>query len=433
MILVGNQRGGAKNLALHLMKQENEHIEIHELRGFASENLMAALNEAYAMSRATKCKQYLFSLSLNPPPGENVETPFLEDAIARAEKSLGLTGQPRAIVFHEKHGRRHAHAVWSRINAQEMKAIQLSYSHNKLKALAKELFIERGWEMPRGFIDTRERDPKNFTLAEWQQAKRIGKDPRAIKADFQDSWAISDSRAAFAQALKRRGYWLSRGDKRGYVAIDFKGEIYAVPKWVGIKTRQVRDRLGDANELPSVAQAKAQMAQELVPALQKLKEAEDAKAREQHAAFEQRRMALIAKQRAERESLLKAQETRRIQETKWRQERYRTGLKGLWDRLRGEHGRIRKENERDAYGAMLRDRREKDAFIFRHLAARRQLEALRQQERKQSIEARRELKRDISDFKNMRAQRFEEFKRARRESPREASRQKGRGGPEPSR
>jgi hypothetical protein len=413
MILVGNQRGGAKNLALHLMKQENEHIEVHELRGFASENLMAALNEAYAMSRATRCRQYLYSLSLNPPPGEDVPVKVFEDAIARAEERLGLSGQPRAIVFHEKHGRRHAHAVWSRIEAQHMKAVPLPYTKNKLRQLGKELFLEQGWELPRGYIDSRERDPKNFTLAEWQQAKRQGKDPRAIKADFQDSWAISDSKQAFAQALRSRGYWLARGDRRALVAIDFKGEIYAVPKWVGIKTRQARDRLGDTQALPSVTQAKAQMAQELVPALQKLKDAQDAKAYELHAAFEQRRLALVSKQRAERAALLQGQEQRQVEEARRRQERYRTGFKGLWDRLRGEHGRIRKENEREAYDAMLRDRTEKEALIFRHLAARRQLETLRHQERQQTTEARRELKSDIRAFEDMRAQKLEEFNQQR--------------------
>jgi len=43
MILVGNQRSGAKDLALHLLKEENEHVEVHEVRGFASSNLMGAL------------------------------------------------------------------------------------------------------------------------------------------------------------------------------------------------------------------------------------------------------------------------------------------------------------------------------------------------------------------------------------------------------
>ena len=38
MILHGNQRGGARDLALHLLKDENEHVEVHELRGFVSDN-----------------------------------------------------------------------------------------------------------------------------------------------------------------------------------------------------------------------------------------------------------------------------------------------------------------------------------------------------------------------------------------------------------
>ncbi|MFT5129026.1 MAG: hypothetical protein ACI8W8_002646 [Rhodothermales bacterium] len=39
MILVGNQRAGAKDLARHLLKTENERVEVHELRGFVSSTL----------------------------------------------------------------------------------------------------------------------------------------------------------------------------------------------------------------------------------------------------------------------------------------------------------------------------------------------------------------------------------------------------------
>jgi hypothetical protein len=114
MILVGNSRGGARNLAQHLLKEENEHVEVHELRGFASDDLPGALSEAYAVSsRGTRCQKFLFSLSLNPPPSARVETGTFEDAINRAEVKLGLEGHPRAIVFHEKEGRRHCHAVWT--------------------------------------------------------------------------------------------------------------------------------------------------------------------------------------------------------------------------------------------------------------------------------------------------------------------------------
>lgn len=107
---------------MHLLKEENEHIDVHEICGLASHNLMVALNEAYAISRATRCKQFLFSLSLNPPKEENVSTEAFEQAIEQAEEKLGLNDQPRTIVFHEKEGRRHCYVVWSRIKVDEMKA-----------------------------------------------------------------------------------------------------------------------------------------------------------------------------------------------------------------------------------------------------------------------------------------------------------------------
>ncbi|MCI0732273.1 MAG: hypothetical protein L0Y38_00435, partial [Methylococcaceae bacterium] len=120
-----------------MLKEENDHVEVHEIRGFASEDLAAALNEAYAISRATRCRQYLFSLSLNPPPNESVPIAAFEDAIDRVEERLSLSGQPRAIVFHEKEGRRHCHAVWSRIDAEEMKAVPLPFTRRKLQEIAR--------------------------------------------------------------------------------------------------------------------------------------------------------------------------------------------------------------------------------------------------------------------------------------------------------
>ncbi|MGJ7043649.1 hypothetical protein J2Y63_006935 [Shinella sp. BE166] len=205
MILVGNQRGGAKELALHLLKDENDHVEIHELRGFVARDLRGAFNEAYTVSRGTRCKQYLFSLSLNPPAMANVRTEDFEAAIARIETELGLTGQPRAIVFHEKGARgRHAHCVWSRIRADDMKAVQLSFTHKKLMRIARELYIEHRWKMPRGLAQSTASDPRNFTLAQWQQAKRSSQDPRAIKTAIQDAWAISETKDALRQASEER-------------------------------------------------------------------------------------------------------------------------------------------------------------------------------------------------------------------------------------
>lgn len=83
MILKASQRSGAKQLGLHLLKtEENEHVEIHEVSGFVSENLMGAMNEAYAASRGTKCKQYLFSVSLSPPAHECLCADGMSECVA---------------------------------------------------------------------------------------------------------------------------------------------------------------------------------------------------------------------------------------------------------------------------------------------------------------------------------------------------------------
>jgi MobA/VirD2-like, nuclease domain len=402
MILKGNSRGGAKNLALHLMKDENEHVELHEVRGFAVDNLMGALNEAYAVSRGTKCKQFLYSLSLSPPRNEKVGIADFESAIERIEEKLGLSSQPRAIVFHEKEGRRHAHAVWSRINTDEMKAVQMSYDHKKLNTISRELFIEHGWKMPEGLSNSQNRDPKNFTLAEWQQAKRTHQDPRAVKTAIQDAWAISDSKAAFIHALEERGYRIARGDRRGFVALDMHGEIYSIAKQAGVKTKQVQARLGDESELSSVAETKKQIADEMLPTLddfQKTLETQNQKRRNE---FDKRRLELVQRQRTERQTFTEKIKARQNEETKHRQQRFRAGIKGLWDRMRGAHKRIAKENIKEAQVALIRDRTERDNLIFKQLDQRKHLHIFRMEARQEIGQKRHELQRDVEMFRGMR-------------------------------
>ncbi|MEI5668933.1 hypothetical protein WBO78_28615 [Bosea sp. CCNWLW174] len=93
MILVGFQRGGGANLAAHLInRRDNDHVTVVELRGFVGTTLREVFDEAHAISKATKAKQYLFSLSLKPPRDAEVSIEALKAAADRAEARLGLTG-----------------------------------------------------------------------------------------------------------------------------------------------------------------------------------------------------------------------------------------------------------------------------------------------------------------------------------------------------
>src|SRR5690606_36879810 len=133
MILKGSQRAGAKQLSTHLMSTcDNDHVTVLEVRGFIVRDLHGALAEAYAIFKRTKCQQFMFSLSLNQPMQAIAGEDDLRKAVDKAEKKLGLQGQPRAILMHEKEGRRHAHVVWSRIDPETMKVINLPYFKQRL-------------------------------------------------------------------------------------------------------------------------------------------------------------------------------------------------------------------------------------------------------------------------------------------------------------
>ena len=68
MILVGSQRGGARQLAEHLLNdRDNDHVRVVEVRGFVAGDLPGAMREAQAIAKGTSCRQHVFSLSLNPP------------------------------------------------------------------------------------------------------------------------------------------------------------------------------------------------------------------------------------------------------------------------------------------------------------------------------------------------------------------------------
>lgn len=407
MILVGNSRGNGQNLARHLLSPDNERVSVHAVDGFMSDDLHGAFKEAEAVSKGTRCKKYLFSLSLNPPKGADVNTDVFDDTIGRVEKQLNLSGQPKAVVFHEKSGadgitRRHCHVVWSRIDSENMKAIPMDYSKRRLNELAKELYLEHEWDMPKGFISPRFRDPKNFSLDQWQQAKRQGQDPREIKAIFQDCWKRSDSKKAVEASLKLHGYHIARGDRRGYVATDMKGEVYSIPKWANVKTKEVKAKLGDRESLPSLEEAKQNIANTLSQTVERLAQEQKVKLDALEKEKEAKAKALAEKHAAQRALQKSLQEQRAAKEEQARQERFNKGLHGLIDRVTGEHGRTKKQNQVEAFQASKRDEAQRDELIMHRLQKQREL-AKRHEEAKAKPQAiRSELKTDLERLEALR-------------------------------
>jgi hypothetical protein len=329
MIPKGSQRGGGQQLATHLLNEfDNDRVEIAEVRGAIAPDLHGAFAEWAAISRATRCTKYLYSLSVNPDPRQRpVTREELYDYIGRAENALGLSDQPRAVIFHVKYGREHCHVVWSRVNGGSLRAVQISHDRQKLRSVTREFAREHALDLPPGMKEDRGAQryvdrQKIENLAEKQQEERSGIAKAERMEAITAAWRESDSGKAFVTAIEERGYFLARGDKRAHVVVDLYGEIHSLSRQIrGVKSREIRERLADfpADKLPDARKAqdfaRAQLESrrgDLPPAQSTVAQRRDDLARAQQqrrAALAQRRRTLLAEHRTEREALRDAQES----------------------------------------------------------------------------------------------------------------------------
>ena len=260
--------------------------------------------------------------------------------------------------------------------------------------------------MPAGLMDRSNRDPRNFTLKEYHQAKRHGRDPKAVKAAIQTAWSISDSRAAFKSALEERGLKLALGDRARFVCVDMFGEAHGMRQALGLRIREVRARIGNERENPerfqSVGDAKADMAALMVDRLQQFKRQTSKRENQSLSEFGERRLRLVDAQKRERKALDQRHRARWKEEASVRQSRFSTGLKGFWDGLRGRNAKLRKTNEYEALEALKRDQAEKDGMIFRHLRERQQIDVFRLEVARETEREIRQLDRDIDAYAELR-------------------------------
>lgn len=259
MITKGNQRGGGQQLATHLLNEfDNEHSEVYSLKNTISQDLHGAFSEWRSQSNNTKCKKYLYSLSLNPWDDVNgkLSREQYEDFIDRTEKKLGLEGQPRAVVFHVKNGREHVHVAWSRIYWDEDKqkhlAKHMDHDRQKLRSIVREFAKDHDLKLPEGMqhdigADRFNEAAKKEDRTDKQRKDRTGETKAEHMAIITEIWKDRDTPDRFVEELQDKGYYLCRGDRIPYAVVDRFGEVYSLPKMIDdkrAKTKQVRDFLG---------------------------------------------------------------------------------------------------------------------------------------------------------------------------------------------
>lgn len=402
MILEGNQRGGAARMARHLLNlEENEHVEVHEVSGFLSDNVHDAFHEMSASARGTRCKQFMFSVSINPPHNEKVPVEYFEQALKDIEERLDLQNQPRIVVFHEKEGRRHAHCVWSRIDAENMRAINLPFYKQKLNDISKETYLKYEWDIPKGFIKKAYANPLNFSREEWEQAKRAQEDPRLLKALFKNVWESSDNKAAYSNALREHGFWLARGDRRGFVAVDYKGEIYSLSRWSDLKTKELKEKLEGPKHLPSTGEVKAEISQKITQQVEKYIAETKRKINKDREPLKRAIATLKERHQNERQELRTEHYERWTQEENKRSKRLPHGFVGLWHRITGKYQKVRKLNELETIRGERRDRKENQTLIEKQLEERGKLQIHVQTKRETHQSTMQELRQDIANYQNI--------------------------------
>jgi hypothetical protein len=263
VVIKGTSCAGARRLAVHLTRTDtNERAEVRELSGVAAEDLRGALLEMEAVAAGTRSTKPFYHASINTRADEKLTDEQRAYAIDRLEEKLGLSGQARVIVLHQKEGREHCHIVWSRIDLERMRAISDSHNYRKHEEIARDLERHFGHERVQGAHAERDGKPRpdrTPSHSEMLQAERGAATPDEAKALITAAWKGTDSGQSFKAALENQNWLLARGDRRDFVVIDPNGGTHSLARRVdGAKAKDIRARMADIDTalLPSVSEAR---------------------------------------------------------------------------------------------------------------------------------------------------------------------------------
>ncbi|MCG8492525.1 MAG: relaxase/mobilization nuclease domain-containing protein, partial [Sneathiellales bacterium] len=176
MIPFASQRANGQDLVAHLLnEQDNDYLRIVSMEGCIAEDLHGAFAEWELQAKTlTNAKNYLYSLSTNPK--DPLDEEQMLDYIDRVEQAIGLVGQSLTIVEHIKSDRMHWHAAWSRIDAENEKAIPISFDRQKLM-MTRDYARDHQIDLPEGYYKkferTQEKD-KDYNLGEKYQFETTG-------------------------------------------------------------------------------------------------------------------------------------------------------------------------------------------------------------------------------------------------------------------
>ena len=208
-------------------------------------------------------------------------------------------------------------------------------------------------------------ESQSVNTAELALGERSGLAADERRKEITSAFRESKNAQSFIDGLWERGYYLAKGDQRGYVVVDRGGHVHALSRQIiGAKAKDVRAKLAPLtpDHLPSVKETRKRIADQLEsekldnnpkPHLRRTPHELKARQRERRTALQAEWQHMELVQRAERMSLHAAQKKEREKPFA----RAAMAVFGLFDRvpvLRTVLGpliRIRRSNRRAAPAA----------------------------------------------------------------------------------
>lgn len=162
--------------------------------------------------------------------------------------------------------------------------------------------------------------------------------------------------------------------KRGYVAIDYRGEVYSLSRWLEVKTKELKERLGDPATLPKLETAKENLSKRMTRTIENHEKTVKEQLQQEAAPLLKQRREMQEQHREERESQKSFHEKRQAFENQKRAEQLPKGLKAVWHFLSGRYFKDRAQFEKEKKAGLERDRAEKNKLIETQLKERRTLQ-----------------------------------------------------------
>lgn len=208
-----------------------------------------------------------------------------------------------------------------------------------------------------------------------------------MKARIQECWKGSDTKTAFETALRENGFFLAQGDRRGFVVLDVHGEIYSLSRLSGAKAKELKARLGNPKDLPTVEERKIWLSERMTDQLKAHIRELEQRQHKKGLALEFQRKQMVDRHRHARQGLKSSQASRWQEEERKRAARLPRGFKGLWSWITGGLKKARLQNALETVKADERDRTERQTMIAKQLWERRalqkQIKALRASQQKE--------------------------------------------------